>query len=107
MNEELLPARSDPVMIGTPVFPADAGSAVVARRDGRVFYVLTGQGFEDFAQAVGRAAPDAEVRVNDMPRRLVDWLREPTPYWTAAGRRIAHRNSAGAARMSTVSTAGR
>jgi hypothetical protein len=56
-------------------FPVDAGSAVVARQDGRVWYVLTGKDFEAFAAAVGRAAPHVEVRVNDMPRRLVDWLR--------------------------------
>ena len=56
-------------------FPVDAGSAVVARQDGRVWYVLTGKGFDTFAQNVGRAAPHVEVRVNDMPRRLVDWLR--------------------------------
>jgi hypothetical protein len=56
-------------------FPADQGSSVVVRRDGRVFYVLTGSGFEEFADAVGRAAPDVEVRVNDTPRRLADWFR--------------------------------
>ena len=42
----------------------DAASAFVGFKD-----------FEAFAEEVGRAAPHVEVRVNDMPRRLVDWLR--------------------------------
>ncbi|MCO8269080.1 hypothetical protein M1L60_00590 [Actinoplanes sp. TRM 88003] len=56
-------------------FPVDAGSAVIANQDGRVWYVLSGRDFEEFANAVGQAAPHVEVRVNDMPRRLADWLR--------------------------------
>ena len=56
-------------------FPVDSGSVVVTRRDGRVWYVPAGQDFDAFAQAVGRAAAHAEVRVNDMPRQLTDRLR--------------------------------
>ena len=56
-------------------FPADRGSIVVVRRDGRTFNVLSGQGLEAFAEEVGRAAPETEVRVGDRPRRLADWLR--------------------------------
>ena len=55
-------------------FPAKRGSIVVVRRDGKTFYVLSGEGLEAFAEQVGQAAPDAEVRVGDLPRRLSDWF---------------------------------
>ncbi|MEW2376737.1 hypothetical protein AB0883_11610 [Micromonospora sp. NPDC047812] len=43
--------------------PAGRGVVKVVRRDGRAWKILSGEGLVGFVNEVGRAAPDAKVRL--------------------------------------------